>query len=164
MTIRHASTADIALIRMIAHATWPTAYASILSADQLAYMLDRMYSEEALHQQFIAKGHRFLLAELNDAAVGFASFGHHVEPDQHTRLHKLYVLPFHQSKGVGGKLLRAVLEAARLAEDGLIELNVNRYNRATQFYLAHGFQVVRDEVIDIGNAYVMDDHVMRRPI
>ena len=50
--------------------------------------------------------------------------------------------------------------AAREAGDRAIELNVNRHNPASGFYERHGFRVVRDEVIDIGQGYVMDDHVM----
>ena len=45
-----------------------------------------------------------------------------------------------------------------------MELNVNRFNPAKRFYERHGFQVVRDEVIAIGNGYVMDDHVMQRAL
>jgi hypothetical protein len=39
-------------------------------------------------------------------------------------------------------------------------LNVNKHNRATDFYLANGFLQVGEEVIDIGGGYVMDDYIM----
>ena len=54
----------------------------------------------------------------------------------------------------------AVLQAAHAAGDMFVELNVNKYNPAKDFYRRHGFTVERDEVIDIGEGYVMDDHVM----
>ena len=41
-----------------------------------------------------------------------------------------------------------------------IFLNVNKYNNAIHFYTKLGFTKVKDEVIDIGNGYVMDDYVM----
>jgi ribosomal protein S18 acetylase RimI-like enzyme len=45
-----------------------------------------------------------------------------------------------------------------------MELNVNKRNKAIAFYEHQGFRIVREEVIDIGHGYVMDDHVMARQI
>jgi hypothetical protein len=39
-------------------------------------------------------------------------------------------------------------------------LNVNKYNKAKFFYEKLGFTITKEEVIDIGNDYVMDDYVM----
>jgi ribosomal protein S18 acetylase RimI-like enzyme len=39
-------------------------------------------------------------------------------------------------------------------------LNVNRFNPAVSFYEKYGFRTVKEEVIDIGNGFVMDDFVM----
>lgn len=163
MTLRPATAADLSAIRSIAHAAWPVAYARILSPAQLAYMLERMYSEAALHEQFTTLGHRFLLAERDGSAIGFAGHAHQHTPGR-TRLHKLYVLPEVKGSGVGHALLDAVLQAALRAGDTFVELNVNKYNPAKDFYLRHGFTVERDEVIDIGQGYVMDDHVMVRSL
>lgn len=157
--LRPATTADIPSIRSIAHAAWPVAYASILSPAQLAYMLERMYSEAGLHEQIATLGHHFLLAERDEVAIGFAGYAHQHTPGR-TRLHKLYVLPQVKGGGVGHALLEAVLMAAQMAGDAAVELNVNKYNPAKDFYRRHGFTVERDEVIDIGQGYVMDDHVM----
>ena len=41
-----------------------------------------------------------------------------------------------------------------------LELNVNRYNKARQFYETIGFVVVKEEDIDIGSGYFMNDYVM----
>ena len=42
-----------------------------------------------------------------------------------------------------------------------IELNVNKYNSAVQFYEKLGFFRAKEMVLDIGNGYVMDDYVMQ---
>ncbi len=161
--LRGATTADIPLIRDIAHATWPIAYGSILSPGQLAYMLDLMYSEAALNEQ-MHKGHHFLIAEEGNAAIGFAGYEHHYHGARNSRLHKLYVLPKVQGIGSGKALLKAVEETSRAAGDVALELNVNRFNRSKDFYLRHGFHIVREEVIDIGEGYVMDDYVMEKQL
>lgn len=160
MTVRHASVTEIPVIRSIANAAWPVAYSAILSSEQLAYMLELMYSEAALREQIEVKGHRFILCDRDAAAIGFASFEHGYRQTKRTRLHKLYVLPEAKGTGAGAMLLRAVESAAHSAGDDRVELNVNRFNPSKDWYLRRGFVIERDEVLDIGHGYVMDDHVM----
>lgn len=161
MSIREASAADIPVIQAIAHATWPVAYTGIITTAQIAYMLDLMYGMPALQAQFGPKGHRFLIAERDGTPIGFAGFEHGHTPAR-SRLHKLYVLPAAKGTGVGHALLDAVLTEALKAGDDAVELNVNKHNPAKNFYLSHGFTIERDEVLDIGQGFVMDDHVMVR--
>lgn len=163
MNVRAATLDEVPAIRAIALATWPVAYGEILSPAQLAYMLDLMYSEPALVEQMTVKGHRFLIAEGDGRIIGFASFEHGYDAKPSTRLHKLYVLPDSKGTGTGKAVLHAVADAARASGDTRIELNVNRFNPAKDWYLNHGFRIERDEVIDIGQGHVMDDHVMVRP-
>jgi GNAT superfamily N-acetyltransferase len=159
--LREATAADIPAIQAIAHAAWPVAYTGIISPAQIAYMLDLMYGTPALEEQFGRKGHRFLLAERDGTPIGFAGFEHRYAPGR-SRLHKLYVLPAVKGTGVGHALLEAVLAEARKAGDTAVELNVNKYNPARDFYARHGFAIERDEVLDIGHGFVMDDHVLVR--
>lgn len=158
-TIRMCDPSDIDSIKHIAYATWPVAYADILSSEQLAYMLELMYSKDALDLQF-EQGHHFFMIERNGQPLGFAGIQHDHRASKKTRLHKLYVLPGTQGSGAGKQLLGAVVSAARAANDTAIELNVNKFNPAKDFYLSAGFQIVRDEVLHIGKGYVMDDHVL----
>jgi GNAT superfamily N-acetyltransferase len=162
MLIRPATTADIPTIRSIAHAAWPVAYAGILSPAQLDYMLELMYSEAALWDQLTIHGHRFLLAERNSAAIGFASHETNPGGTSRTRLHKLYVLPERQGTGAGKALLDAVEHAASNSGDAFVEFNVNKYNPALAFYEGQGYTILRSEVNDIGQGFVMDDHVMEK--
>jgi GNAT superfamily N-acetyltransferase len=158
--IREATRADIPVIQDIARATWPVCYAEIISPAQIAYMLELMYGTPALEAQFGPKGHRFLLAEQEGAPIGFAGFEHGYNGSGRTRLHKLYVLPSVKGSGVGHALLEAALAETRKRGDRAMELNVNKRNSAMHFYERHGFVVERDEVLEIGQGYVMDDHVM----
>ena len=79
MTLRAVTVSDIPMVRAIAHATWPVCYAGIITPAQIAYMLDLMYSEAALHGQ-LTHGHEFLSAENNGTAIGFAGFEHRYSP------------------------------------------------------------------------------------
>lgn len=161
--IRQAGTADIPVIRSIAHRTWPHAYyPAILSAEQLAYMLELLYSEKALTEAMEKKGQRFFLLERDGEFVGFTSCTPHQGGTSITHLNKLYVLPSEQGTGSGKALLERAIAFAKEQGDRAVELNVNKRNKAISFYERHGFRIDRGEVIDIGQGYVMDDHVMVR--
>lgn len=153
----------IGTIRSIAHSTWPVAYARILSPEQLAYMLERMYSETALQQQ-MEHGHVFFILEQGGSPIGFASFEHAAAPNNGARLHKLYVLPIAQGRGAGNFLLEAVHSAVKENGGKTVDLNVNRSNPAIGFYERCGYAVLREEVLDIGHGFVMDDFVMRKTL
>ena len=138
---------------------WPVAYGEILSKAQLDYMIDKFYNETAL-RELMQKGHIFYLAlDDNDNYVGFVSYEINSEPNK-TKIHKIYVLPETQGTGLGREFFELVKEKAIENNQNAIFLNVNKYNNAIHFYTKLGFTKVKDEVIDIGNGYVMDDYVM----
>lgn len=161
MIIASAGIQDISAIRFIAAQTWPVAYQSILSSEQLAYMLQKFYSDNALKEQLLTKGHQFFL--ISDAAkskVGFASVSK--EESGTFKLQKLYVLPAQQGNNLGKSLLdRAILYCTEQGGNKLI-LNVNRFNKARTFYEKQGFKIVEEIDIAIGNGYYMNDFVMER--
>ena len=159
--ISYAGEEDVAIIRDLAHAIWPNAYGEILSPQQLVYMLGLIYSEEALLNQINEKEHQFILAKENDIAVGFASYSPKVKNEKQVfRLHKLYVLPSQQGKGTGKILLEFIINDIRKQSAGILELNVNRNNNALHFYNKMGFTISKEEDIDIGEDYFMNDYVM----
>ena len=138
---------------------WPVAYGEILSKAQLDYMIDKFYNETAL-RELIQKGHVFYLAQDdNEKYVGFVSYELNSEPNK-TKIHKIYVLPETQGTGLGRQFFELVKEKAIENNQNAIFLNVNKYNNAIHFYTKLGFVKVKDEIIDIGNGYVMDDYVM----
>ena len=138
---------------------WPVAYGEILSKEQLDYMIDKFYNEPAL-RELMQKGHVFYLAQDdNEKYVGFVSYEINSEPNK-TKIHKIYVLPETQGTGLGTQFFELVKEKAIENNQNAIFLNVNKYNKAINFYTKLGLSKVKDEVIDIGNGYVMDDYVM----
>lgn len=160
---KEAGTADIPLIRKLTYAVWPQTYSHMLSGEQVAYMLEMMYSESALQHQLTIQQHRFIIAFSDGEPVGFASWS--PTPDiKIYRLHKIYVLQNQQGKGTGKKLVEHVIKAVRSAGAATLELNVNRHNKARAFYSRLGFTVAREENIDIGQGYFMNDYVMQKSI
>lgn len=161
MEVRKATLEDYEIIHKIAMITWDATYKSILTQEQLEYMLDLMYSRRAVEEQIALKGHHFLIAEEDGIAVGFASYevNYRVET---TKLHKLYVLPETHGKGTGRTLINLIENAARLHTNDKLVLNVNRFNPAVHFYLKNGFENLGDDNVDIGNGYLMEDYLMQK--
>ena len=160
--IRPATPVDYPTIERIAHQTWPDTFGAILSAGQIQYMLDWMYSQDAIKEQVEQKNHVFLMASDDTGEViGYASYEHR---DETTKIHKLYLLPQTQGQGIGRLLIAEVARRALVARSTALSLNVNRQNRAVQFYERIGFVVVSHEDIDIGNGFLMQDYVMQKPL
>ncbi len=151
-------------IRAIAAAVWPIAYSPIMSQEQLDYMMEMMYSIPSLQLQANEKKHRFILAIEKETVLGFASYEFNYSKKPKIKIHKIYILSNHQGKGIGKALINFIAnEANERHQKGLI-LNVNKKNKAIRFYESIGFTISNEEVIDIGNGYVMDDFVMEKAI
>ena len=159
IAIRFAGPEDISIIGFLAQEIWPLTYKEILSEDQLQYMMDRIYSPESLMNQMLGQKHIFLIIEEDEEPIGFASYSL-IDEQGIYKLHKIYVLPNQQGKGLGKLIIDFIV--ADIAPSGAIalQLNVNRYNKARFFYEKIGFVVIREEDIDIGNNYFMNDYVM----
>ena len=166
MVIRHAKKNELQLIRKIAFYTWPNAYADILSDDQLAYMLKMMYNLDVLASQQDQLKHHFILAfDEAENELGFACYSKELDYPAKYQLHKLYILSTQQGKKIGTMLLDFVLkEIKKKKEKAVIELNVNRQNKAVNFYLKKGFSIIREEDNDIGQGYFMNDYVMQMDV
>lgn len=158
-----ATTEDLPTIAEIARKTWPVAYGEILSQAQLEYMLNAFYSKESL-QANMDNGHEFILAIENDIVLGFASFEHQYQHKAKTKIHKIYMLPESQGKGLG-KLLIATIEKTAIdnGSNNLL-LNVNRFNKALGFYQKMGFNIIEEINIEIGLGYLMEDYIMEKKI
>ena len=164
ITITGATQEDFKTIQNIAYTTWPDVYGSILSKEQLEYMLEAFYSEQTLLDNMETKKHHFILVNDASTCLGFASFEHHYLGKQQTRLHKIYLLPAAQGKGAGRALLDAVVAYAKENQSTSISLNVNRFNNACSFYEKMGFVNIGQEDIEIGHGYLMEDYMMEKTL
>jgi GNAT superfamily N-acetyltransferase len=159
LSIRPADLDDINTIGFLAQQIWPDTYGSILSSEQLRYMMKLFYSPVSLRRQMVDEHHRFVLVETGEEAIGFASWSATADPGIY-KLHKIYFLPGQQGKGLGRSLLQFIFGEIGPEGARTLRLNVNRYNKARQFYERMGFAVIKEEDVPIGNGYFMNDYVM----
>ena len=164
ITVLPATATDFDTIRSIAHETWPIAYGEILSKAQLDYMLGAFYNDTALKESVSQKRHHFVLANEGNQTLGFASFEWNYDNQKQTKIHKIYILPSAQGKGVGKALIDYIASEARKQGSLTLCLNVNRFNKAITFYEKMGFSITSEVNIELEHGYLMEDYVMERPV
>lgn len=164
MTLVEATVSDVPKIQEITRQTWPIAYGEILSEAQLKYMLDLFYSDEALTSSIALKEQLFYLVLEAESIVGFVAIEHQYKGEAVTKIHKIYLLPQTQGKGIGKKVIEAVEKLALEQHSKALSLNVNRFNTALHFYQKMGFQMMEEVNIDIGNGYLMEDYIMQKQL
>ena len=165
ISITQATESDIHVIKSMADVVFRDTYNSILTAEQVEYMMEWMYSDKSLEKQF-SDQHSFFIAWCNGIAVGYMSIQKEcITEDNITvyHLHKLYVMPEWQGSGIGEHLFKKAYEYAthnKNSAKARIELNVNRYNKAVGFYLRMGMKIARKGDFPIGDGYYMNDYIM----
>ncbi len=151
------------IVQQIAYKTWPVTFKDILSENQMDYMLEMMYSTESMKNQVDNLGHNYLLIREEGNYLGYVSYEIDYKPAV-TKIHKIYVLPETQGKGVGKLLIEKVEVIAKDNGNKTVSLNVNRFNKAIQFYERMGFYIYGSKNIDIGNGFLMEDYIMNKDI
>lgn len=158
-TLRKADIADCKLIHKLALEVFPVTYHDIISQAQIDFMMNWMYSPENIQKQ-MKEGHVYFIAYEECDAAGYVSIQQQDENLFH--LHKIYVLPYYQKAHCGSFLFREAVKYIKEIHPTscLMELNVNRNNKALSFYEHMGMKKLREGDFDIGNGYYMNDYIM----
>ena len=163
MEIRKAQRHELNILEKLARAIWPSTYSDIISAAQIEFMLSWMYAEQTLQAQF-DQGHEFYILSSQNSDLGFLSLewiSSATDLKQQTlKINKLYILSQQQNKGFGKALIQKAIQRASETSVAEIILQVNKANKAKDFYMHLGFQIKEEAVFDIGNGFVMDDYIM----
>jgi len=163
LTIKDAGTADIPLIQELTDKIWRPTYQHILTPEQIDYMIDLMYSSASLSRQMDELHHHFILLYEGAKAIGFAAYST-TDIAGIYKLHKIYLDGSYQGRGVGKFLINAVIDRVKAQQAHILELDVNRHNKARYFYEKQGFIVVKEKDTDIGKGYLMNDYVMQKTL
>ena len=156
-----ATAAHLAEISALAAVIWRAHYPGIITPAQIDYMLARMYDVAVLRRE-LDSGVAWFRALVDGELRGFASVGSTGIPTEF-KLHKLYVHPGWQRRGLGSALLQECESTARTRGATTLVLNVNKRNAvALAAYRRRGFTIRESIVADIGGGFVMDDYVMAK--
>ena len=162
ISIVRATEADLPAIATLARLVWRAHYPGIIPAEQIEYMLSRMYDLPVMTRE-LSEGIAYDVLFADAVLRAFASYGPF--DTREMKLHKLYVHPESQRRGFGSRLLAHVEAIAASRGFRTICLAVNKANEAAiAAYRKNGF-VVRDAVVvEIGGGFVMDDFVMAKTL
>lgn len=154
--------AAIETLAGLAKVIWNEFFVCIITPEQINYMVDRFQSVLALTDQIGKQGYEYYFINLDGMNIGYTG----IKPDN-TKLFlsKLYLLKEYRGRGYASATF-AFLEDL-CANRGLkaIWLTVNRNNKnSIAVYKKKGFKVVRSQIKDIGNGFVMDDYVMEKAL
>ena len=156
---RQLSAVEANIVHELAWDIWPHAFKDILEEDQIKYMLEWMYDVNTLQEQMLT-GTMYFTVEEFGRPKGFIGVEPNYPNSGYLRIHKFYVLPEEQGKGLGRVLFNQVVDTAFDVECQKLHLNVNRFNKAVDFYKYLGFNITGEENIDIGKDYLMEDYIM----
>ncbi len=176
--IRPVTEENIWQVGELAEKIFPPTYREIVGAGQVDYMMELIYKPEALVGQ-LTSGQQFLLLYFEGQPAGFASYtslslfkqsyggipeGYltftTISEEGDFKLNKFYIDYRLQGNGLGKYFLSDVIERVKKTGGRVLQLNVNRQNTARAFYEKMGFQILKEEKIDIGHGYFMEDYLM----
>ncbi len=164
VVIAAATAADIPAVQRLAGEVWRDHYRSILSAEQIEYMLAHGYSRTALERFLNEDDAGLALAVVEGIAIGFVAW-YRSEAPATMKLDKLYVLRRFHRGGVGRTLIDRVVAQARACGCSQLTLNVNRGNAgAIRAYERCGFEIRARGDFPIGQGFVMEDFIMVRTL
>jgi ribosomal protein S18 acetylase RimI-like enzyme len=142
----------------LAKEIWEEYYPTIITQEQIHYMIDTFQSAEAIKNQ-IQEGMQYYLAISNEDEIGYLAYA--AEKDCSLFLSKIYIKRNFRNRGKGREMFAFILGQAQKQKLKTVRLTVNKNNTASvEKYLKMGFSITDSVVKDIGNGFYMDDYVM----
>ena len=145
------------IIETLADEIWNDCYISIISKEQIEYMLKNFQSENIIKEQS-QSGSLYFFAEYNGEYAGYCCI---VPENDGIFLSKFYMKKEFRGKGIAKRLFNHALKPFLAQKPLRIHLTVNKHNAdSIAVYKKMGFAVFNECVNDIGNGFVMDDFEM----
>lgn len=151
---------DISELADMAREVWHEFFPSLLSAEQIDYMVEKFQSGHAVSGQLSAGYEYFFMVLDSGEKIGYTG----IKPDGGKLfLSKLYILKKFRGLGYASQAFDFLEWMCRTNGFSSVWLTVNRHNiHSIDVYLAKGFVKLREQVADIGCGYVMDDYIMEK--
>lgn len=150
---------QIKALAACANDIWNEYFISIISQEQIDYMVEKFQSYPALSKAIKEEGYTYFLAYEKEAIVGFC--GIRIDKDR-LFLSKLYVRKEMRGKHIASTLLQQAIAFANAHQLQAIYLTCNKFNtNSIQVYEHKGFEIIDAIQTDIGHGFIMDDYIMQ---
>lgn len=144
----------------LAEEIWTEHYMPIIGSGQIAYMLDRFQSVNAISKS-MEEGNVYCTVSIDGHPFGYFA----IREEDGTFLSKFYVKKKYRGLGAGKTMFNWIIEFSKSRGLNRIWLTCNKYNeKSISIYKHLGFEIIDSVVTDIGSGYVMDDYVMEKKI
>ena len=146
----------------LAYEIWHEYFPCLLTEEQIVYMVERYQSVRAISEQIEKQGYEYFVLFDNEEMLGYLG----MQPQEGSLfLSKIYLRAPHRGKGYASQAFAFIEQICHDRVLDAIWLTVNKGNeQAIHAYEAKGFRVVREQKVDIGNDFFMDDYVMQKDI
>ncbi|WP_141503079.1 GNAT family N-acetyltransferase [Paenibacillus luteus] len=153
---------EIAEVAEIAAEIWREYYVSIITIEQIEYMISKFQSISAIEDQIYHQGYEYYFIHNDESVAGYMSVR---QEENKLFLSKFYISKGHRGRGYASQASAFLEQLCKDRNLSHIWLTVNRYNTSTiKVYEKKGFQIVKEQMADIGNGFVMDDFIMEKEI
>ncbi len=141
----------------LADEIWHEYFPSIISKEQIDYMIQTFQSYDALEDQVKHKHYHYFQIWYEGNLVGYT--GLCFEPDR-MFLSKLYLKKEVRGLGLASDVFCFIKKVAFQECYSSIYLTCNKKNtHSLDVYKKWGFECMEEVVTDIGNGFVMDDYI-----
>lgn len=155
---RAADDSDLAAIAGLADEIWHQHFQTILSPEQIDYMVEKFQSYPALKSQVEEEGYEYYQTLVDGTLVGY--IGIHPETDA-LFLSKLYLHKDYRGRHIATQAFHFLTDLCKKRGLKKIWLTCNKHNDSSLAVYHHlGFQVTDTQEADIGNGFIMDDYIM----
>lgn len=155
---RAADDSDLAAIAGLADAIWHQHFQTILSPEQIDYMVEKFQSYPALKSQVEEDGYEYYQTLVDGTLAGY--IGIHPETDA-LFLSKLYLHKDYRGRHIAKQAFHFLIDLCKKRGLKKIWLTCNKHNDSSLAVYHHlGFQVTDTQEADIGNGFIMDDYIM----
>lgn len=143
----------------LANTIWHEYFVSIITLEQIEYMVERFQSYEALHKAIHEEQYTYFLGYEGGRLLGYCG----VKPDgERLFLSKLYLHKDARGKGLSSGLLQQAVNLAKEQKKTAIYLTCNKFNQhSLDVYYGKGFCKIDEVQSDIGRGFIMDDYILQ---
>lgn len=153
---------EISIIARLAAKIWREYYVSIITIEQIDYMIEKYQEVSAIAEQIHHQGYEYYFIQHDSSLLGYMSVR---QEEEKLFLSKFYIGKEHRGHGYASRAMTFLEQLCKDRNLSHIWLTVNRHNKSSiAVYEKKGFRIVREQIADIGNGYVMDDFIMEKEI
>jgi diamine N-acetyltransferase len=160
--LRLARKEDAELIADLSRQTFYETFASQNTKEDMDKFMNEQFTKEALMKEVGAEGNIFLIAFINDEAVGYVKMREgEIRPELMNRpaieIARIYAVNKMIGKGIGSALMQKCIDIAKEKNREVIWLGVFKKNQpAIDFYTKWGFEIFAEHSFLLGNDLQMD--------